>query len=170
MRATTLVGLTLAFLSSLAVAIETERTVNVFAWPLSAPKPQTLAKITYNSTFATIESYNDPKISSDDDIVRIGFYHTSGAWSGIATAATNLAPEKDKKLQLHVNANGELYHLGFSSSEFGTSSKTSNKKDGLSVEVVKVKPGPVPHLNKPVVLNPDGKVEEKEPEKSFFQK
>lgn len=38
------------------------------------------------------------------------------------------------------------------------------------VEVVGRSKGPSPVLNKPIVLNPDGKVEEKEPEKTLFQK
>ncbi|KAK5128562.1 hypothetical protein LTR85_003233 [Meristemomyces frigidus] len=170
MRSNIAIGLLLAFVTSLAYAVEPEHTVNIFAWPLSAPESQTLAKVTYNSTAATVKSYSEPSISSDDDIVRIGFYHPSGVWSGIATSASNFASEKDKKLQLHVNSNGELYHVGFTASSLGTSSKTSNKEGGLSVEVVKVKPGPTPQLNRPVVVNPDGTAPEKVEEKTFFQK
>ncbi|KAK5135204.1 hypothetical protein LTR08_005453 [Meristemomyces frigidus] len=171
MRSTLTIGLALAFLSSLASALDQDRTVDVFTWPLSASSSKTIAQITYNSTFATINSYNAPSFSASDDIVRVGFYHSSGAWSGIATSALNFAPGKDKKLVLHVNGGGELYHIGFRASEgLGTSSATSNTKDGMSVEVVKVKSGPTPHLNRPVVLSPDGSAPEKEPEKSFFQK
>lgn len=170
MRYSTAVGLFLAFLSSLALAVESERSVDIFAWPLSASKSQTLAKIRYNSTAATVQSYHALDSTAHDDITRVGFYHPSGSWSGVATSASNLATEKDKKLQLHVDSNGELYHIGFRASELGTSSKTSNAKGGLSVEVVKVRPGPMPHLNKPVVVNPDGTAPEKEPEKSFLQK
>ncbi|TKA66320.1 hypothetical protein B0A55_08354 [Friedmanniomyces simplex] len=170
MKAHTVVSILLTFLCSLGAAIETDHTVDILAWPLSAPKAATLAKITYNSTFATVKSYNNPTIPQEDDTVRIGFYHPSGSWSGIATAASNFAPEKDKKLQLHLNINGELYHVGFRASDYGSSSGTSNTKDGMSVEVVRIRPGPTPFLNKPVVVSADGTVPPKEAEKSFLQK
>ena len=41
---------------------------------------------------------------------------------------------------------------------------------GLVVEVLRPTPGPKPVLNKPVVLNAEGKLDDKEPEKSFLQK
>ncbi|KAK1824658.1 hypothetical protein LTR12_000983 [Friedmanniomyces endolithicus] len=171
MKAYTVISILLTFLCSLSAALETEHTVDILAWPLSAPKGATLAKITYNSTAATVKSYTQPKIPSDDDIVRIGYYHPSGSWSGVATAASNFAPEKHKKLLLHLNSDGELYHVGFRASDYGSSSSAaSNTKDGMSVELIKVRPGPTPHLNKPVVVNADGTVPLKEPEKSFLQK
>ena len=170
MRTQTAIGLLLAFLSSLALAVEQQRSVDIFAWPLSAPKSQLLAKISYNTTAATINDYNNAPLTTGDDMVRVGFYHPSGSWSGIATAASNFAEEKDKKLLLHVNPAGELYHVGFKASDLGTSGSTSNKKDGLSVELVRVRPGPTPRLNKPVVMNPDGSAPDKVEEKSLFQK
>lgn len=169
MRLHTAISLLLAFLTSLALAVEQQRSVDIFAWPLSAPKSQVLASVSYNSTYATVNTYHSNAFPNDE-IVRVGFYHPSGSWSGVATAASNFAEGKDKKLQLHVNTAGELYHVGFKASDYGTHSRTSNKQGDLSVEVIKVMPGPTPHLNKPVVVNADGSVPEKEPEKSFFQK
>ena len=49
-------------------------------------------------------------------------------------------------------------------------SSSNPSSQGLQVEVVRQTPGPQPHLSKPVVVNPEGKVEEGEPEKSFLQK
>ncbi|KAK5736739.1 hypothetical protein LTR17_007244 [Elasticomyces elasticus] len=170
MRTFAFVGLLVAFLCSLGAALEVERTIGVYVWPVSATKATNLARITYNSTTATVDSYTRPSIPADEETVRVGFYHESGAWSGIATASSNFALEKNKKLQLHLNNNGELYHVGFKASDYGTSSKVSNTKDGVSVELLKIRPGPTPHLNKPVVVNPDGSVPAKEPEKSFLQK
>lgn len=175
MRFTTALSLALIFLSSLALAAEADRTIDIFAWPLSAPKSQSLARVSYNSTTATLKSYSgSPSLPSDDEIVRIGFYHTSSpdSWSGIATSASNFADSKDKKLQLLLNSEGNVYHVGFLATDAGkgTSSKGGSKKDGLSVEVVPMKAGPVVHLNKPVVLNAEGKLDDKEPEKSFLQK
>ena len=71
---------------------------------------------------------------------------------------------------LHLNTEGELYHVGFKASDQPSSSKTGKGKDGLGVEVVKTQPGPTPHLNKAVVLNAEGQLDDKEPEKTFLQK
>lgn len=45
-----------------------------------------------------------------------------------------------------------------------------NKETPLLVEITHPTPGPSPVLNKPVVVDPAGKVEGKEPEKTFLQK
>lgn len=170
MRSTTLLTLVVAFLSSLAFSAQQEREIVVFAWPLSASKAQTLAKISYTSTNATVQSFTAPKIPPGDDVIRIGFHHSSnsGKWSGVATAASNFAPGLGRKVLLHLNAEGVVYHVGFKATEQGSSAKGG--KDGLDVEVVRMRKGPTPHLNKPVVVSADGKVEDKEPEKSFLQK
>ena len=170
MRTNILVTLVVAFLSSLALSTKKERTVDIFAWPLSASKSQALAKISYTSSNATVKSYTAPKIPPGDDVVRIGFYHPSGSWSGVATAASNFAPDRDRKVQLHLNTEGELFHVGFKTSGLPSSSKSGKGKDGLGVEVVKMRKGPTPHLNKPVVLKEEGQVDGKEPEKTFLQK
>jgi len=169
MRLQTVVSTLLIFIFSLAGAFETERTVDIFAWPASAAKSELLAKVAFNSTAATVKIYARPTIPSGDDLVRVGFYHPSGSWSGIATAASNFA-KTDKKLELHINSSGELYHVGFKAGDLGSNSRESEKRDGLRVEVLRVNPGPTPHLNKPVVMNPDGSTPEKEPEKTFLQK
>ena len=177
-RTNMLLSLLLTFLTSLALAAQSERSVTIEAWPLSASKSQSLAKISYTPTNATVKSYSAPTIPEHDDIVRIGFHHpSSGSWSGVATAASNFKPGKDKKVQLHVNAAGEVYHVGFVASEVPRSSKSGKAKKGqddgedvLGVEVVRVKQGEPPHLNKPVVLDAEGKLPQKEAEKSFLQK
>ncbi|KAI7104714.1 hypothetical protein KC340_g2543 [Hortaea werneckii] len=173
MQSSLTLGLLLAFFASLAFAVEQQRTVDIFAWPLSAPQSTTLAKVSYNSTVATVDSYQPFTSPTDDNVVRVGFKHSSaGTWSGISTAASNFAAGKDKKLQLHVNANGDLYHVGFKASDVGGShGKTKESKQGdLSVEIVPVNKGTGPALNKPIVVNQDGSMPDKVEEKSFFQK
>ena len=171
MRSNVIFALLVAFFSSLVLSAKDERTIDIFAWPLSAPKSQPLAKISYTSTNATVKSYTTPKVPTGDDIVRIGFYHASGAWSGIATAAENFNPGKEKKLLLNVNTAGEIYHLGFKARDIETVGRKNVKaKDELAVELVKMARGPTPVLNKPVVLNAEGKLDDKEPEKTFLQK
>jgi 5-hydroxyisourate hydrolase-like protein (transthyretin family) len=170
MRSNLFLSLVLTFLTSLAIAAQSEQSVEIFAWPISASKSQTLAKISYNTTHATVKSYNAPKIPAGDEIVRIGFNHQGGSWSGVSTASSNFAPGKAKSIQLHVNQQGQLYHVGFKASDIGQSIAKGQGKDDVQVEVVKMQQGPSPHLNKPVVLNADGKVDDKEAEKTFFQK
>jgi hypothetical protein len=142
-----------------------------FAWPLSASKSQTLAKLSYNSETATVLSYKVPALPAGEEIVRIGFHHPStGSWSGIATAASNFADGKDKKLQLLLNEQGDVYHIGFKSLDLPSSSKGGSKKDDMSVEVVPMKAGSTVHLNKPVLLNAEGKLDGAPEEKTFLQK
>lgn len=178
MRTYAILSALLAFFASRAVSAETERKVDVFAWPLTASNPQSLAVITYTSTNATVDSYLPLSLKeplASDDIVRVGFYHKSGAWSGVATSAWNFAPGRNKKLQLHVREDGELYHVAFKTTEGVIQGKakggtSAGDKDGLSVEVVKIQKGPVPVLNKPIVVREDGSTDDKEPEKTFLQK
>lgn len=170
MRASLIVTLVVTFFTSLAISAETEQKVEVLAWPLSESKPQTYAKISYNSTHATVSSSKGIKVPPGDDIVRIGFHHDGGAWSGVATAASNVGPGKDKKILLHLNTNGELYHIGFKTSDYSSRIKAGSGKDRIEAEIVNMQRGPAPHLNKPVVLNAEGQVEGKEPEKTFLQK
>lgn len=169
-----LAALLLTFLTTLALAAQKEHTVEVFAWPLTASRATALASISYTPSNATLKSYTAPSIPADESVVRVGFYPPSGSpWSGVATAASNFADGVDKKILLHLNTAGELYHVGFRASELpssGTGKKSTRKEEGVSVEVVSTKPGPVPQLAKPVVLNEQGEVSDKEPEKNFFQK
>ena len=165
-----LLSLVLGLQTTLVVSTAPERTTELFAWPLSASKAQLLAKITYTATNASIKSLSPPKIPAGEEIVRVGFYRPSGSWSGIATAASNFLPGTAKRLQLHVKEDGELYHVGFKIAEAVSQGKGAEMKDGFSVKVIQIQPGPLPHLNKPVVLNAEGKLDEKEPEKSFIQK
>lgn len=164
MRLQLLVGTLLTFLTTLAAAVELDRTIDIFAWPLSDARPQTLATVTYNLTHAAAGPYKFPTIPSGDNVVRIGFHHSAGSDSFISTAASNLQADKQKTLQLLTTREGEVYHLGFKAV-----AAQSKPQDQLIVEVVRIGDGPKVHLNKPVVVSPDGKVDEKE-EKNFFQK
>ena len=174
MRFTAALSFALTLLSSAATAAaaaETDRQIDIFAWPLSASKSQTLAKLSYNPEEATVLSYKPLALPAGEEIVRIGFHHpTTGSWSGIATSAANFAEGKDKKIQLLLNEQGEVYHVGFKTSDWPTSAKGGSKKDEMSVEVVPMKPASTIHLNKPVVLNADGKLAGQPEEKTFLQK
>ncbi|KXT15122.1 hypothetical protein AC579_6460 [Pseudocercospora musae] len=171
MRTSSVVSIVLAFIVSLAAAVESQRSTDILAWPLSASTPTKLTTVSYTSTNATLKGYDFPKIPDHEEIVRVGFYHKSGKWSGIATSAKNFAIINPMRLILHVKDNGELYHVGFKANDPITRAEGKpDTSDWLNVEVVKIRPGPVPALNKPVVVTADGQVEGKEPEKTFLQK
>jgi hypothetical protein len=172
MRLFLLPSLALTFLTALASQLHSdpqERTVDIFAWPLGVAKPQSLAQISYDQQNAIVKKYTAPLVPAEESIVRIGYHHASGAWSGIATAASNFLPDRTRKLRLHVTEGGQLYHVGFEAAKSGDLGAGAAGQD-LQVEVVTVLKGASPVLNKPIVVSEDGQVEGKEPEKTFLQK
>ncbi|KAF2115814.1 hypothetical protein BDV96DRAFT_492385 [Lophiotrema nucula] len=157
----------------LPVAVASSVTVYVHSLPAAdsapsspLPSPVPIAQIELDPTASTgtISSYSPPKGSySHDHLLRIGLTSPDGKWRGVVTSAASFAEEYKKKFIFHVDEKGEVYHIGF-----GTSARGAG--DEVEVEVVKRGVGPKPVLNKPIVLNAEGKIESKEPEKSFFQK
>ncbi|KAH7088524.1 hypothetical protein FB567DRAFT_560109 [Paraphoma chrysanthemicola] len=162
----------LAKLLLLPVALASSVTVYVSSVPHSdksaiIPSPIPLAQIEYDADQAvgTLASYTPPTGSySSNHLLRIGLPDPkTGSWRGIVTSAASFEEQYHKKFVIHVDEKGEPYHVGF-----GTSAKGSG--DAVEVEIAKRSPGPKPVLNKPIVLNADGKIDSKEPEKSFLQK
>jgi hypothetical protein len=182
MRSVTLAvdWLIIAFIALFSIPVEAvaevaTSTVTVYAWPLAAPSPTSFATIVLSTSQtkpkAEVNSLRLPSIPpSTDEIVRIGLYDPSTKqWRGTATAASSFTPGLARKLTLHVDQDGNAYHASLSAVELSGKSK---KKDELQVEVISPRPGAQPILNKPVVLNADGKVpqaEEKD-QKTFLQK
>jgi len=164
----------------LSIAAEVRRTAVIFAWPLSAPSSHPLAKITYSypSLNASVSTYTPPTLAQDEQFVRVGLHRTSVSgsndWSGMSVPAEAFDAQREKKLQLLVDNEGEPIHIGLTSlPSQGQLAQSGSAKDAnqIQVEVTQPVPGPQPVLNKPVVVTQDGKIEDgKEPEKSFFQK
>ncbi len=79
-----------------------------------------------------------------------------------------------------MDERGDVFGLSLGAERGGEGASAANKDDEGSerraedkrvvVELVPRERGPAPVLNKPVVLNADGKLDGKEPEKSFLQK
>ena len=162
----------LAKLLLLPVAVASSVTLYVSSVPVSdsaavIPSPIPLAQIEYDveQSIGTISSYTPPTGSyNPDHLLRVGLSDpSSGSWRGIVTSAASFAEQYHKKFVIHVDEQGVPYHVGF-----GTSAKKAGEE--VEVEIVKRSPGPQPVLNKPIVLNADGKIDSKEPEKSFLQK
>ena len=159
--------LVLPFVSS---ASKPEKAVNVLLWPSLGHSPQSFATVSYTSTNATIKQQSKFKIPSGSNVVNLGFKNPSGEPSMIATAASNLDPETPKTLLIHLNSENEVFHIGLKTANLPTNGKSAKVQDLLKAEVVRMQRGQGPQLNKPVVLDPEGKLPDKEPEKSFLQK
>ena len=79
-----------------------------------------------------------------------------------------------------MDERGDVYHVGLATSGLGkaningdSNSKgkgAESKVEEIDIEVVRRTQAPQPTLNKPVVLNAEGRLEGKEPEKTFLQK
>ena len=169
-----------AFLLGAALALSkpddplTARRTTIYAWPLSSSRTQ-LADIEYSPAeqYTSVLSYTPP--SSPTGLVGIGLYNSSTkAWLGsTVTSAASFAPEFQGTISLHLNAEGEVWRVAFHSSRKSITSSHNGGDigdDKPRVEILGPTPAPQPHLNKPVVLSPDGKLPEKEVEKSFLQK
>ena len=162
----------LARLLLLPFAVASTVTLYVSSVPASegtevVPSAIPLAHIDYDAdqSVGTIVSYTPPTGSySEDQLLRVGYTDPkTGSWRGIVTSAASFADQYHKKFVVHVDEQGAPYHVGL-----GTSAKSAGKD--VEVEIVKRSTGPKPVLNKPIVLNAEGKLDEKEPEKTLLQK
>ena len=156
----------------LPVAVASSVTLYVSSVPATSdaavvPSPIPLGQVEYDvdQSVGTLSSYTPPTGSyASDHLLRIGFSDPkSGSWRGIVTSAASFADNYHKKFVIYVDERGDPFHMGF-----GTSAKGSG--DEVEVEIVKRSEGPKPVLNKPIVLNAEGKLDSKEPEKTFLQK
>jgi hypothetical protein len=172
-------------------------TLTVYAWPVSAQSPEPLAQIQLSTSTpstpslepvsATLLSYNALFTAlSKSELVRIGLYNPSTkAWAGSGTSALSFAPGYDRKILLHTDESGRVFHVGFSATavqgvdapaEKGTKGKKKSQslkevEGQTTVEIVMSSPAPQPALNKPVVLSPDGKADDpNEDNRTFLQK
>lgn len=171
-RTTAPANMLLARLLLLPFAVASTVTLYVSSIPATEgtaviPSAIPLAQIEYDADQAvgTLASYTPPTGSySDDHLLRVGLTDPeTGSWRGIVTSAASFSDQYHKKFIVHVDEKGEPYHVGF-----GTSAKGAGKE--VEVEIMRRSTGPKPVLNKPIVLNAEGKLESKEPEKTFLQK
>jgi hypothetical protein len=200
MRFLTSLSAVAGILAPLALAAISDSQLTVYAWPVSAATPVSLAEIKLSSAAstpsssssdyplsATLLKYTPPSITlSKDQLVRIGLYDVSTQeWIGSGTSALSFAPGYDRKILLHLDESGKVFHVGFTAmaaqlagakEEKTKSGKKSSKnvqevKGETTVEIVLSSPAPQPELNKPVVLSPEGKAEgQEEDNRSFLQK
>ena len=164
--------LSLLALLIINVAAASPSVLTVYAWPLTAASPKPYAEIalpTAPDGVATIRSKKAVSATAGE-LVRIGLLDSSKAWSGVATSANSFNAGVTQKIILHTDSDGQVTRVSFSSFTAVPVAK-GEKSEELVVEIAPIQPGPEPVLNKPVVLNAEGKLDKPEEDnRSFLQK
>jgi hypothetical protein len=164
--------LSLLALLVISVSAASPSVVTVYAWPLSASVPKPYAEIALPSSADSVATVRSKKSVSatDGEIVRIGLLDSNKAWSGVATSADSFKAGITQKITLHTDSDGKVARVSFGSFTAPPVAK-GTKSEELMVEVAPIHAGPEPVLNKPVVLNADGKLDKPEEDnRSFLQK
>jgi hypothetical protein len=185
MKLSQLIQFPILLAASIVNALEDAQTrsATIQAWPLSAAQAQPLAQVSYDpiSKQASVNNFNPPKgASSSGDLIRVGIYDNSDSkWRGVVTSATSFDPKYQQKLLLHLDEEGNVWHVAISATVKPAAAKgkmvngkrqPSEVVPQVVVELLSPIPAPSPVLNKPVVLSPEGKVEGQVVEKTFLQK
>ena len=175
----------LAVLVCFAVASSQLTAAEIMYWPVASPQPSTLARVSYNSTSLKSEvlSYSPPVASGkppsaedpSGDLIRVGLYTSTPSdpkhWVGTLTSLSSLAGGGNQKpaIQLHLGPTHEVYHVSLRLSSLSSSNTTTVETNPV-IELVPTETGPRPHLNRPIVVNPDGQGPQEPIEKTFLQK
>ncbi|KAF8544440.1 hypothetical protein BDD12DRAFT_801138 [Trichophaea hybrida] len=143
------------------------RTTTIYSWPLSASTPTPLGTVSFNprSLTGTYTPFNAATDAlSESELVRVGIVDAkTGSWiSGSVTTGGLVSRKKGGVgITVRVDGAGNVWHVEFADDAAAVEPKVS---------VVKSMSGVLPQLNKPIVLNPDGRIPEPVVEKTFLQK
>lgn len=153
-----------------------EHSATIYAWPFSSAQASKLAELTYDLSgrrkIINQLTAPTPSSSPDGDLIRIGVYDpVTKAWRGTVTSTSSFAPSVNGRLRINVNEAGEVWGASWHASTTKSQADTVGAgQQTQQFDVVVTAPAPQPLLNRPVVVNPDGRVAEPEPEKSMLQK
>ncbi|KAE8148842.1 hypothetical protein BDV25DRAFT_157398 [Aspergillus avenaceus] len=146
---------------------------DIYYWPVPSPEPSILARVSYDPKSLKINSttYSPPGTTQDASLgpVRIGLYASGEVglrqWTGTLTSWPSLMghDEQNPMLRLHLDPSNEIYHATLASS-----SEPVVADPNLTFFPIEI--GPRPHLNRPLVVGPDGINSDEVVEKTFFQK
>ncbi|PWW75509.1 hypothetical protein C7212DRAFT_322493 [Tuber magnatum] len=145
-------------------------TQKLYLWPISAESPTPLYELWYH------ERREDAACSSaghkncamtgecgDDEIVRVGIIDEEGVFRGVATTGKALKNLDKTLINIRRNRSDpkKVWRVEF---------QRVYDLEEPDVRATKPTPGPQPFLNKPIVLNAEGKLPEPDVEKTFLQK
>lgn len=144
---------------------------DIFYWPVGAPQPSVLARVAYDPAKLEPEllSYHPP--STPQGLVRVGLYTATPTnpkqWTGGLVSGGLFTGDERPTLRLHLGPRNEVFHVSVVATTV-TTKKT--RTDTPLVQIVPSGSGTQPHLNRPVIVNPDGGNPEEVEEKTFLQK
>ncbi|KAL3436307.1 hypothetical protein BDV09DRAFT_49054 [Aspergillus tetrazonus] len=163
----------LIFLSSPVLSSYSPQ-LEILYWPVANPEPSALAHVSYDPASLKSELIDySPPIDPSHELARVGFYITTPTnpkqWVGTLippSALTGADSSQKPTLRLHVSPTNEIYHVSIGS----TAASSGSSSKSIEIELIADKLGPSPLLNRPIVVGPDGKNSEEQPEKTLFQK
>lgn len=162
-------------LCAAALVAADQLTAQVYIQPVlpNSDLPQPLAEISYDPiapTISSIVSYEAPELPESASLLRIGIYDPrTSKWTAgtTVTSVDTFSKGYSPNIILSVNEKGDV----LSAACTGVRIDAGETRDfGPKAVVVVESKGKQPELNKPVVLSPEGKKVEAEPEKSLLQK
>ncbi|KNG85775.1 hypothetical protein ANOM_005386 [Aspergillus nomiae NRRL 13137] len=182
MRLSTIVFSVLSTISSYAQATTPDSSqrisTDIFYWPIISSEPSVFARISYdpNSLESNVISYSPPITAQTEssNLVRVGIYTSNGIdpkqWTGTLTSWSAIAGSDGQRplLQLYLDSSNKVYCVALTLSLL-ESTIASNTTSPI-MKLIPLEAGPRPHLNRPVVVTPDGTNPEDIAEKTFFQK
>ena len=156
-----------AFFGLLAIASASSLSTDLFYWPVGAASPSVLARVAYDpvSLQSDLVSYTPPADKYRDGLVRVGVYTSTPSnpkqWVGSLVSWSSFA-DQQPALRLHLSPTSGIYHVSVAAAKASATAP--------QIELVSNEAGTQPHLNRPVVVGPDGQNPEQVVEKTFFQK
>ncbi|KAE8338943.1 hypothetical protein BDV24DRAFT_137230 [Aspergillus arachidicola] len=151
---------------------------DILYWPITSSEPSIFARVSYDPTSleSDVISYSPPNAVQPESpaLVRIGLYTSNGIdpeqWTGTLTSWSAIAESDGQRpmLQLYLDSSNKVYHVALTLSLL-ESTVASNTTSPI-MKIIPLEAGPRPHLNRPVVVSPDGTNPEDVAEKTFFQK
>ncbi|KAI9802920.1 MAG: hypothetical protein M1825_002151 [Sarcosagium campestre] len=144
----------------------------VQVWPLDAASPSPLLSIVYDAATlsARSTSYTPPTklldSSSPTQLVRVGYLRNprdQDSWTGVVVSSKAFDKGHARYVELLLGPDDEVLHVGFQAA-------VSSDDGAIGVKVVRPSRGPLPELERPLVVDESGRVPQKEPEKSLLQK
>jgi hypothetical protein len=163
---------TLLGVVSLLIAIaNASLSTDILYWPVGSSHPSVLARVSYDPTSlkSDVVSYHPPKDDQGDSLVRIGLYTSTTSkkqWVGSLVSLSSLSADEQPTFRLHLDSANEVYAVSLSAPSITAEHSTT----GPRVELVSNESGTQPHLNRPVVVGPNGQNPDQPEEKSLLQR